>query len=258
MVSKDYQRELRPPARSNVRYGQIYSKFSRFQHQEAFGAHPAWYDWYRRNLRCPCCLYPRREWQENPVPIEPELTGSFPGCSTGAHLCPADLWREDLRAVLKPFLPNAVWGRCYLGHGEGRVPLPFFTLQVSRSEQVYPYRGPARFPEAIESTAAGHYACPDCGRIQGFGDISEAFSDRDVQGRPLVVDIGGSIYIRGELETELKLRERFEDLRLYMIPVIKEPADGWTLPNDTGWDGTLRPPEGFGKIPPFPCLRPGD
>lgn len=254
MVSKSYQREIRPPARSKVRYGEIYSKYGRFQYEEEFQVHPAWYDWYRCNVRCPCCAYPRQEWQLDPKPIDPELEGSFPGSSASAFMCTAHFWREDLRSVLQEFIADAVWGRCYLGHGRTRTPLPFFTLQVPRSEQVYPHRGPRQFADAKEP---GHYACPGCGRIQAFGDGSQAFVEHDIRGRPVVVDSHGNVYVLKELALELKLKERFEDLRLYWIPVLKEPADRWTLPNDPGWDGTLRPPPDFGEIPPFPCIKPG-
>lgn len=242
-------------AHGTVVFMELYSKLGRFEYEEEFRAREEWCEWYRDNVACSCCVFPSREWQENPRPLEVDVTGSFAGCTTVATGCPITLWREDLLGVLSEFVPNAVLGQCFGGQGGERTRLPFWTLQVARTEQVVRQRGPSRFGGESEAGEAGFYACPDCGRIQGFGDFSEGLVKSDVRDRPAVVDRHGSVLMDRRLTDELRLRERFDDLRLYAIPVMNKPADRWTLPNDPGWDGTLRPPPGFGKIPPFPCRK---
>lgn len=232
----------------------IYSKFDRWQHGEGFRVDPAWFEWYHSVVRCTHCLFPNRQWQEQPDPLHPTLAGSFQGTSSCSIECPAAYYRTSLMSVLAEHIPGAVWGQCHLAECGTTRPLPFHTLQVPRAAQVYAYRGAKCHDDQPD---AGHHACPGCGRIQGFGGISEAFVESDIQDRPVVVDSAGGVYIRKQFAIELRLRERFEDLRLYLIPVLEEPADGWTLPNDPGWDGTLRPPPGFGQVPDFPCYPPG-
>lgn len=232
----------------------IYSTFDRWQHGEGFSVDPSWYEWYRENVRCTNCMFPRRQWQEQPDPLNPTLTGSFEGTCSATIECPAAYYNSSLMSVLAEHIPDAVWGECHLSERSTMRPIRFHTLQVPRAVQAYGFRGAKSYEDQPD---AGHHACPGCGRIQGFGGISEAFVERDTQDRPVVVDSSGGVYIRKEFAVELRLRERFEDLRFYMIPVLKEPADGWTLPNDPGWDGTLRPPPGFGQVPEFPCCRPG-
>lgn len=255
MESKDSLRQSRPPSRSTVKYGMVYSKFSRWKYGEGFRVDPSWYEWYKANVRCKHCRFPRRQWQEHPQPLSPTLVGAFEGTSGGALHCPAAFYRADLKDALAEYIREAVWGQCALADDGTMRSIPYHSLQVPRADQVYAFRGAKYYADQPD---AGHFTCPGCGRLQGFGGISEAFVESDIKERPVVVDAQGTVYVRKEFALQLKLKERFPDLRLYMTPVLKEPADGWTLPNDPGWDGTLRPPEGFGKIPPFPCLRPGD
>ena len=244
----------KPSSFDSTTFGQIYSKFNRFKYGEGFRADESWATWYWSTVRCNCCAFPTAKHQLEPTPIEPVLIGAFQGTSGGTTACPVTFYREDLCAVLAEWIPEAVWGQCLHRQGATEQKLPFFTLQVPRRSQAYPHRGLTQFDAQSET---GHYACPGRGRIQEFGSSSEAFVEADIRQREVVVDCNGDVFVSKPLAADLKLRQRVPDLRLYKIPVLKEPADGWTLPNDPGWDGTLRPPPGVGQVPDFPCYQPG-
>jgi hypothetical protein len=222
------RRSERRSAFSGNMYFEIYSKYSRFRYDDSFQVTPEWREWYEANVKCPGCNWPERSWQERPQPLNVDLTGSFSGCATQA-IGATGLVREDLRAALATHTPRSVvWGQCYGSGPGGRRKLPFYTAQIPRAEGINPYRGPV----------SSAHLCTSCGRIGSFG--KNAIVARDLRDRRIVLSDFGSLYIEKALATELKLRERFEDLRLYKVPVVPEPLDGWVLPGDPGWNGTLR------------------
>lgn len=216
-------------------YLQIYSEYDKFKYNVSFGVTPTWSAWYRSEVKCPLetCPFPKREWSEAPRPLEPELTGWFPGCTTLPDLCPVGVVREDLRAIVEPYAEDIVWGRCEVVSRPMAGQLAFYTVQVARGKMVFTRRGKGNY----------HRQCPGCARIG-----SPNFAARQglviyqVAGRPLVCDSHGDLYIEESLAKSLKLRDRIEDLRLFKIPLLEEPEDGWVLPGDPGWTGTLVPP----------------
>lgn len=214
-------------------YLEVYSKFDRFQYGERFEISPSWRAWYEAMVKCPECPWPNRVWQERPLPLDVELEGSFPGVTTYVLGCVGALIRDDLCEVLEPYLPPVVLGRCRLRSGQ--LPLPFRTVQAAKPEQVNPYRG--------SLAVAAYRQCGACGRISSGSVNPTGIVERDLRGRPIVVDEFGRLYIRRNLSLELRLRERFDDIRFHRVPIIPEPLDGYTLPGDPDWDGVLRLPK---------------
>ncbi len=228
-------------------YFQIYTKYNGFRYDTWHEVTADWRQWYEETIKCRDCNWPRAELQEHPQPTEiiavdaalkgvtPVVWGSFTHCVS-----------NDLLEVLGPYLPRSVvLGPIYsLATGSPQM-LPFQSVQVPRAEWVIQYRG---LREPV------FYQCPGCGHTYYPNSEGEAFLQRYVENRPIVVSHRGDMFIRGSLAEELRLRARFEDLRLAKIPVLKKPRDRWTLPGDPGWDGVLRTPEG--EIAPLaPYLR---
>jgi hypothetical protein len=240
MQSKDFERHLRPRSASRAVYFAMYSKFDRFRFTERFELERAWPGWYERTIKCTNCEWPQRMWQEKPMPFDIDLVGSFPGCTTGTLPCPAVLVREDLFAVVSAYLPALAWGNCYVRTAEGRTLIPFWSCQPPRREWVNPWRGPG----------SRYRMCPVCARVYCHGFGRQALVAHELRDRPIVPDERGSLYICKELADDLKLTQRFSDLRLLKIPVLPEPLDDWTLPGDPGWAGVLRMkyPAGLGVM----------
>jgi hypothetical protein len=216
-------------------YQEIYSKYSRFQYSEAFECDPRWWAWYCANLKCKQCPWPNEAWQDAPQPMDVLLIGAFPGVTTTPSTMPVELVRSDLRDIVAPFLPEAVWGRCIIEGHSKPTGHEFFTLQVPRRAWVSTARG----------KGSGHAQCLGCGHVVSRWPVTQAISAATARDRPIVVSDSGAMYIKSGLAKELRLRERFEDLRLFNIPLIAKPCDGWVLPEDAGWTGVLEPNKAF-------------
>jgi hypothetical protein len=198
---------------------------------------------YQERIRCPVCTAPRAEWDERPVPIDVEITESVRGCvATASMMC--NLQREDFHEAIKPYLEGIAVGSVHFVNEElGRRSAPYVTCFVPRHLELEVYRG--RY--------CRHFQCRACGRFTNeVGWAAGAIVERYLDHRLAYLDGNTSIYIDGRLAQELKLKERFPDIRLYRFDVIPEPLDGDVMPGDPGWDGTFRRQTGRLRPPILP------
>lgn len=210
-------------------YYQVYSKYERFCYNYGFAIDEEWRQWYAKEVKCSLCEWPNEQWQVNPRPLRIVVEGFTPGCSVGALGCPANMISDQLCDALAEYLPSSiVLDRVRLRTSEGIRDAGFRSVQVPRQEWVNPFRGKNSI----------HRYCASCNQVVGFGD--NALVSYDVKDRVVVFDASGNLYIRHEIVEALKLRSRFEDIRLYRIPLLPAPIDGWTLPGDPEWQGVLR------------------
>lgn len=227
----------KPHSRIGSMYLEIYSKFSRFRYEQVFEVHPEWRIWYEKTMKCVKCNWPKRELQEHPKPLEVHVVGSFAGvCTPIAGAAFINVVRHDLHEALKVYLPpSTVWGDCLLRSGNQLKRTPFSTCYIAKGEIANNWRG----------LGCRHMYCAACNRIgcPHFG--KEAFVLRNVRNSPIVLNHCGSLFIQRDLAIKLKLRERFEDIRFLKVPVVDQPQDGWILPGDPGWTGTLVTPPGM-------------
>jgi hypothetical protein len=226
------------PSRSNVigHYHQLYSKFARFSYNCEFpsiiGTTAEWFS----TRMCPAsetCGMACREVQEQPEGIDVEVDGIFPGVgyTTGPSF---GVISAELYKLLEPHMPKGlVTSDVYLGTGAKRRKLLQVAFQMPRARMAYKFR----------RKGSTFRQCPGCAEIV-CNDWSrgEAFVVSDVKERTIIF-WDSSMYIHSQLVDDLRLREFSDDIRFYKIPLLKEPEDGWILPNDPGWDGVLRSPE---------------
>jgi len=170
------------------------------------------------------------------MPIDEEVMGSFDGIFQTQHLVGIDLVRNDFRDAVEDLLPYAVWGKV-ISAKDGHE-LAYSTVQIPASECIYRYRG-----RRTKHIHVQHKACPGCGNIFPSANTKEAFVRKVIGRREMWTSrTGGTFHALERVIEDRKLLLRFPDIRLHRIPILEEPQDGWTLPGDPGWDGTLLPP----------------
>jgi hypothetical protein len=193
---------------------------------------------------CKVCWWPSARWRRHPWPVDVAIKRAPRGPIARVVVFPTVL-RADLAELLRPYLPEALWGSVHVERPHRSEPAgSWLTCVPDRNINLYSDRG----------TYCRHVICVGgCGGVGNLiGWASGAIVRRDIGGRLCFFDHDCSIFIADELIEKLQLRRRFPDLLFYEYDVVEEPLDGEILPGDPGWDGVFRPR----PRPRVPNLRP--
>lgn len=207
--------------------------YMRSKHDELTPATLEWIAWFRRKVAChPDSIHPGAVWREKPTKIDVALTHEPKGTVAAVFKAEVNLIREDLYGVLRPYLTDFLIGRVTVEKSSKKAQ-SFVSLVAYPAAAIDPYRGPA----------AIHVPCPECGRLHStvMNDDAEGIAESNLDERRIYGDAGSMLYVDSNLIKELRLKERFPDLRFIRWPVIPRPLDGDVLPGDPGWDGVFRP-----------------
>jgi hypothetical protein len=227
------------------RYYLLGSKHNRLSDPHQMFVSEEWEQWVKREWQCPgsngqFCHYPRREIQDQPVPLEPTVEGAARGFSRVLPDPVIAVFRDDARELFDPYLsPRTVWGRVYTMLDGERVPTDYSTCQMPRFDEVEMDRGTSFIaPHYCEMCKRAFCWAPDC---RHMGILRWQIRDR-----PVLMANRGDLAVHPEFFEDMKLKERFPDLKVvHKIKIYDRDPHGWVLPDDPDWDGVFRKPPGW-------------
>ncbi len=229
------------------RYLDLGSRHDRLSEPMTMSVSEQWEEWTYKEYYCTgypvngkCCVLARRELQEHPVPLEPTVWGDERGFHSSLNAPVVHLFRDDAREFFSPYLPaSVVWGRVYRLNGRTRVPSNYSTCQVPRRDAVEMDRG---------TTPVAPEYCDKCRQAQCWAADRKHMGIMrwQVRDRPVLIDDCNSIAVHPEFFADMKLKERFPDLKVvHKIKIYDKDPHGWVLPGDPDWDGVFRDPPGW-------------
>lgn len=149
-----------------------------------------------------------------PMPIEPhlrQLSGkrSVEGIGHGGPT----IMRNDLVALLKPFMPEFVWGRCFDKNGD-----LIKTHNACYTKSWIWIRG------GTGSHSRGR--CPECDRPRYTRKGDPYVLRRELNSKAHVYQDGiNTVYVTEHIRDLIPWRQ-FSDIELFPIDVLDEPTDG--------------------------------
>lgn len=180
--------------------------------------------WFSQ-VRCSHCGSVRPSYV--PRPVHAELQSQPARCVSLLCGGAGEVVRSDLLRFLRPYLPDAIIGRCTVrGYRAKSEKDRFYTIYVPRNRAILEFRGrniPARRCKCQR-------VIPEAWRPRNFF-LQESLDDRRVY---LTED--GTIVLTPPVAAALR-KKRMSDVGLEKIPVIKHPRKGlgWLVKGEPGW-----------------------
>jgi hypothetical protein len=185
--------------------------------------------------------------QKSPKALEPVVTGDERGYHSILENPIVHLFRDDAKEFFLPYLPmGGVWGRVWRDENGKRVATRHSTFQAPLTETVDMSRG---------TTFIAPKMCPVCGQARTWApDCKHMGILRwQLRDRPVVIGDSTSICVHPDFYHDMKLKERFPDIKIvHKVKIYERDPHGWVLPGDPDWDGVFRKPPGWFDLPEVP------
>lgn len=228
------------------RYILLGSKHGRLSKAVWMETDPDWAAEYDRTRQCPGlwhqaseCRRERAEYQINPPPVEPLVTGKELGFMSCLETPLVITMRDDAKAFFAPYLEGAVWGRVYELKNGIKSPTRYLTLLMSRNLQVDVDRGRVITQPKI---------CKFCGQSFTWSASCKEMGllRWQIRDRPVVLGNGLWLCVSPEFFEDMKLRTLFPDLKVvHKVKIYEKDPWGFVLPGDPEWGGKFRLPEAW-------------